>query len=66
MASLALRVSLFRKPEAEDEELRRVALAGLFHDGHDALRPLTQFGELDETAEIYRDHPDFGVRSSRG
>ena len=69
VASLALRVSLFRKPEAEDEELRRVVLAGLLHDvGMMHCVSLMQFnqGELDETAEIYRDHPDFGVEIVKG
>jgi len=64
VASLALRVTLFRHPEAGDEDLRRVVMAGLLHDvGIVHCLSLAQLneGELDETAEIFRDHPDFGV-----
>ncbi len=69
VASLALRVSLFRRPNAGDEELRRVALGALLHDVglmHClSTDQLTQH-ELDETAEQYRDHPDFGVEILSG
>lgn len=64
VASLALRVTLVRQPQAGDEELRRVVLAGLLHDiGLLHCAPLEQLNhdEVDETAEIYRHHTDFGV-----
>jgi HD-GYP domain-containing protein (c-di-GMP phosphodiesterase class II) len=64
VASLALRVSLYRQPDVSDEDLRRVVMAGLLHDvgmvhclGLDQLNE----GEVDETSELFRDHPDFGV-----
>jgi putative nucleotidyltransferase with HDIG domain len=69
VAGLALRVQLFRQPRAGDEELRRVALAGLLHDVglmHClGTEQLTQ-QELDETSELFRDHTDFGVEILAG
>jgi putative nucleotidyltransferase with HDIG domain len=64
VASLATRITLFRQPGATEEELRRVALAGLLHDVgllHCVSLEQINRSEVDETAEVFRDHPDFGV-----
>lgn len=69
VASLCARVTLFRCPETGEEELRRVVLAGLLHDiglMHCVALEQLNAGEVDETADQYRDHPDFGVEILAG